>query len=403
MWLFVLLLGISLFFSVLCSAPAETLCNQFNKCYSVHSENKDSSKPDCGDHGTLATMKSDAEVQTVLSLLSKLSDGSRRDFFRLGLELKRGTCVVQEKPLKGFVWITGGESAPSVNIWEKEVKNTCTTPRCAGVKVVWQDKPIQWRWDYDQCNTNHRYICQYTSNGTCQPLDTEVVGAVTYQTPYGINSSTLNFCPSETTATVACQGSGKLHTLYCRFTDGEYAWVGSKHPSSPCKCEPGYERNGTGECIDVDDCLQQPCEFQCVNTPGSFQCLCNTTGGYILQTDGRSCILLDPTQSASRTAPGNLTKGVPPTVQSLSEGNVRPTSTSTITQQPQGLTYSTSKLFIPLAAAVGGLVLLIALVLCVFKLYFRKSGTTSTKDDNLKAEENKSKTETEEKTSIIRV
>ena len=39
--------------------------------------------------------------------------------------------------------------------------------------------------------------------------------------------------------------------------------------------------------IDVDECLQTPCDQNCTNTIGSFNCSCNN--GYVLDEDGRSC------------------------------------------------------------------------------------------------------------------
>lgn len=41
--------------------------------------------------------------------------------------------------------------------------------------------------------------------------------------------------------------------------------------------------------VDVDECREQPtyCQHRCMNTWGSFQCMCNE--GYELATNGRSC------------------------------------------------------------------------------------------------------------------
>ncbi len=40
-------------------------------------------------------------------------------------------------------------------------------------------------------------------------------------------------------------------------------------------------------CLDQNECTNNPCEQVCVNTDGSFFCLCNV--GYALQEDGSSC------------------------------------------------------------------------------------------------------------------
>ncbi|XP_029960009.1 hemicentin-1 [Salarias fasciatus] len=52
-------------------------------------------------------------------------------------------------------------------------------------------------------------------------------------------------------------------------------------------CPAGYT-NRDGTCVDVDECLfRKPCQHECRNTIGSFQCLCPP--GYQLLPNGRSC------------------------------------------------------------------------------------------------------------------
>uniref|UniRef100_A0A8C7CSJ9 Hemicentin-2 n=1 Tax=Oncorhynchus kisutch TaxID=8019 RepID=A0A8C7CSJ9_ONCKI len=56
-------------------------------------------------------------------------------------------------------------------------------------------------------------------------------------------------------------------------------------------CPIGYT-NRDGTCVDVDECLlRKPCQHECRNTIGSFQCLCPT--GYQLLPNGRSCKDID--------------------------------------------------------------------------------------------------------------
>ncbi|KAK6480953.1 hemicentin-1-like [Huso huso] len=52
-------------------------------------------------------------------------------------------------------------------------------------------------------------------------------------------------------------------------------------------CPRGYAHRG-GSCIDVDECLQRkPCQHDCRNTQGSYQCTCPS--GYQLLPNGRNC------------------------------------------------------------------------------------------------------------------
>lgn len=61
-----------------------------------------------------------------------------------------------------------------------------------------------------------------------------------------------------------------------------------------CLCKTGYTTGLTGtSCVDLDECVQapKPCNFICKNTEGSYQCSCPR--GYLLQANGKSCKDLD--------------------------------------------------------------------------------------------------------------
>ena len=68
-----------------------------------------------------------------------------------------------------------------------------------------------------------------------------------------------------------------------------------------CLCEAGYQVDSAqrdSQCIDVDECdtvSPSPCEFGCRNTPGTFVCTCPV--GYSLSTDARTCVDIDECDS----------------------------------------------------------------------------------------------------------
>jgi hypothetical protein len=95
--------------------------------------------------------------------------------------------------------------------------------------------------------------------------------------------------------------------------------------SFKCICDRGYELDSTGNaCIgmlllisilknqhfkqfcllkDKNECKQFPkvCEFDCVNTEGSFYCICGA--GYRLSSNKKSCIDIDECSTRNNTCP----------------------------------------------------------------------------------------------------
>ncbi|XP_043941249.1 hemicentin-1 [Protopterus annectens] len=67
------------------------------------------------------------------------------------------------------------------------------------------------------------------------------------------------------------------------------------HGSYRCVCpRRGYRSQGVGKpCIDIDECgeVPKPCAYRCINSPGSFKCLCPP--GQHLLGDGKSCAGLE--------------------------------------------------------------------------------------------------------------
>ena len=39
---------------------------------------------------------------------------------------------------------------------------------------------------------------------------------------------------------------------------------------------------------DIDECAESPCDQECSNSDGGFECVCEE--GYVLDTDERSCL-----------------------------------------------------------------------------------------------------------------
>ncbi|KAI5719789.1 hypothetical protein M8J76_014878 [Diaphorina citri] len=73
---------------------------------------------------------------------------------------------------------------------------------------------------------------------------------------------------------------------------------------SKCRCGPGFSLTPSG-CLDMDECLTRPCHksASCINTPGSFRCVCkpNTVGDPYLNP---GCV---PALGCSRASDCNAT------------------------------------------------------------------------------------------------
>ncbi|XP_004069483.1 fibulin-7-like isoform X1 [Oryzias latipes] len=84
--------------------------------------------------------------------------------------------------------------------------------------------------------------------------------------------------------------------------------------STRCTCDVGFTISGRDNnvCTDIDECslfpLGQPgrlCVHQCVNTPGSFHCVC--PAGYSLARDARSCSDIDECENGMHNCPAEQT------------------------------------------------------------------------------------------------
>ena len=60
---------------------------------------------------------------------------------------------------------------------------------------------------------------------------------------------------------------------------------------SRCFCNPGYvtDPGNPQKCLDVDECLDTPCQHTCLNTDGSFYCKCDA--GFVADAkDASTCV-----------------------------------------------------------------------------------------------------------------
>nr|XP_033795381.1 thrombomodulin [Geotrypetes seraphini] len=115
--------------------------------------------------------------------------------------------------------------------------------------------------------------------------------------------------------------------LFCNAS--ECPAVCNHHFSGPdCECPDGFvidDADGTDPiCVDIDDCDSATCDYECLNLPGSYECVCPP--GQLLQADKTSCRpegyegsgATDEPEDSTARAPA--TTAAPPAMDSFSLG-----------------------------------------------------------------------------------
>ncbi|XP_047241381.1 fibulin-7-like isoform X1 [Girardinichthys multiradiatus] len=111
-----------------------------------------------------------------------------------------------------------------------------------------------------------------------------------------LSASSAASSPSPNSSPTSFTPSSSIRPSNCTH------FLGSTH----CTCDVGFTISGRDNniCTDIDEChlfpLAQPgrlCVHQCLNTPGSFHCVCPS--GYSLAKDGRSCTDIDECENHS--------------------------------------------------------------------------------------------------------
>ncbi|GLD55946.1 uncharacterized protein AKAME5_000836100 [Lates japonicus] len=129
-------------------------------------------------------------------------------------------------------------------------------------------------------------------------------GSFHCQCPAGYSLQTADSHCQDTDECAVNQGRGPCMEQ-CHNSPGSYRCsctyghilAGDGH-SCIAECPPGYKKqlttpeNSTAqalleECVDVNECQEERCEWQCVNLPGSHRCICPK--GYTLHRDGQRC------------------------------------------------------------------------------------------------------------------
>ncbi|XP_005042778.1 PREDICTED: thrombomodulin, partial [Ficedula albicollis] len=227
-------------------SPAAAQCLE-HECFAVFWASRPFSEASEGCQrggGHLMTVRSTVAEEAIALLLQ-----NRVGRLWLGLSLSPSlSCTEPSRRLRGFRWVTGDRSTDYTN-WAPSGQ------RC-GERCVTVSRDL--RWEERRCEeAADGFLCQYSYGGSCPRLAAPHAFPVTYSTPFGARAAEFLALPPRSTALIPALGL-------------------------ELRCE--------GE--DIDDCASEPspCEHQCVNTKGGFECRCHS--GYSM-VEGR-CQPLPP-------------------------------------------------------------------------------------------------------------
>ncbi|KAM6968606.1 complement component C1q receptor [Tautogolabrus adspersus] len=289
-------------FEGLSGAEHETLCRS-KVCFTLNMDRVsfEMANQSCVHNGGyLMTVREIEEEDMLRSLLSQVKRRQDRlPKFWIGLKLHRGNCVLAEKTLKGFKWISGEEESNYSN-WEREPVPTCTEERCVSIHYSSLGQK-QLKWTAGPCKSPAFYVCQFYFKGMCKPLAQLGPGQITYIAPFSDEPqrSKMQLVPLGTYAEIKCSDQQAHNSVCMMGRDQMYHWTdpgpfcktGKRNcminngecehlclqdaDEVKCICKKGYNLDKDGlTCSMKDLCSVDTCEHFCINSPGSYTCMC---------------------------------------------------------------------------------------------------------------------------------
>ncbi|XP_048084557.1 C-type lectin domain family 14 member A [Alosa alosa] len=326
--------------------------------YVIHGDeaNFEAATKNCQHEGNLTSLSTWKEVQAVQQALSRHLQSSGEYTYWIGLWRQKQECVEHKAKLKGFKWMDGGKEAEEIK-WKEEPESTCTHDRCVYISIKYDGTSVvDWGLIGSSCKKTHPFICKVKGEKqTPAPKDCTIptIGGTHDHIHKVGNPSKLD---------IICDNT-KTYNLTCNTKTLE--WITKEgstvNLSSVCvPCPKGFEKSYTGQCVDIDECKNQPCKdnSKCVNLKGSFQCKDSTPQppSGILPTDPHT----HPTQPNTQ-GPFNTQEP---------DGTANPGSIVLIDVTESSPDYS--HIYIPVIIAVLALLLLLVVILTIVACCRRK-------------------------------
>lgn len=322
MWFIFLLLLLSSF-EVVLGTEQGTLCIS-NACFTFHTDRLsfEEAKQSCNHNGGYLMTVRDKEEENVLhSLLSQVQRPHQNmaSTFWIGLKLHVGTCMLADKTLKGYMWVSGEKDSNYSN-WEEEPVETCTEERCVSVHYnLSGDNKL--KWTAGPCRNRAFYVCKFYFKGMCKPLTLLGPGQIKYTAPFSMmpHRGEMKSPPLGTYAVTLCSDK-QSHYSVCKTIKGIIDWDvpgpfcktedrncstnngGCEHfcyqdgDGVRCSCKDGYDLDKDGlTCSITGFCMSDTCEHQCVMGESGYFCKC--PDGFKLHANQHNCSDIDECKS----------------------------------------------------------------------------------------------------------
>ncbi|XP_029349573.1 C-type lectin domain family 14 member A [Echeneis naucrates] len=266
----------------------------------------DKAMEDCSP-GVLTTLATEQQAAEILRLISMSVPPQRQLTFWVGLRKAKSECVVLDLPLRGFRWTEDGSQESQVDRWLGDPQKTCTTTRCAALQVEFNQSVVtKWGLLAVPCKNSYKFICKLKDQqagwtkdkNTTEPAAPglgsgttlgsrscvhPVTPEVRFLTLDAVNSSRIQVtCWSGIQLQLHCWGNPAVW----RFLDDSPANL-----TAICQlCAGGFQKDAFGNCVDVDECSPgNSCRFTCLNTLGSYRCVCSDENGKHYDEGSAAC------------------------------------------------------------------------------------------------------------------
>ncbi|XP_072221406.1 C-type lectin domain family 14 member A [Leuresthes tenuis] len=286
---------------------------------------------DCSP-GILTTITTEHELKQILELINNSVSHQEEFTAWVGLKRARNECVISSKPLRGYKWVDNSSEETKVSVWLEEPKRTCTDMRCAAVKRRFVQAEVKLGLVPVTCRSKYKFICKLTHDSrhtTMTPAATEpeletttpetrsatvkpnpVVPQPNQPTPELDNDPgasagpELDLCekpivPDSRSLILDHRNSSRIQVecwpniqldLLCSGRPAQWRMLDGSPAnfSSICwQCDIGFQKNASGYCVDIDECSDANlCRHSCLNTEGSYRCVCADNRGNETCQDG---------------------------------------------------------------------------------------------------------------------